>query len=238
MQGKVKQVKEVCKANHDLECIKCTHGPCDNRKKQYTKVIAVDFDGTLCKGGCYPEVGEPNMHVIEYVNYLHQVKGYEVILWTCRAGEPLEKAIYWCAEHNLHIDSVNAPAPSQNFHGPSSCKVYADIYLDDRAKHINDIDGTYMPVTTTKIPMPPVKEPKKSMGSLTVDVGIDGMDEAVKQLQTLKGLYTDIDTLQQRIIRGAERVEKIACRCARVAEQQDSGRPEQSYMEYMVSKKI
>lgn len=67
--------------------------------------------------------------------------------------------------------------------------------------------GPYvMPTTSTKIPMPPVKEPKTSVGSLTVDVGVNGMEEAIKQLQALKRLYTDIDTLQQRIIKGHEKI--------------------------------
>lgn len=62
---------------------------------------------------------------------------------------------------------------------------------------------------TLPVPMPHVVEPKKSIGSLKVDVGINGMDETIKQLQVLKELYTDIDTLQQRIIEGAERVNQI-----------------------------
>ena len=67
--------------------------------------------------------------------------------------------------------------------------------------------GPYvMPTTGTKIPMPPVKEPKTSIGSLTVDVGINGIDETIRQLQALKRLYTDIDTLQQRIIKGQEKI--------------------------------
>lgn len=67
--------------------------------------------------------------------------------------------------------------------------------------------GPYvMPTTDTKIPMPQVKAPKTSVGSLTVDVGVNGMDEAIKQLETLKKLYTDIDALQQRIIKGQEKI--------------------------------
>ena len=92
--------------------------------------------------------------------------------------------------------------------------------------------GPYvMPTTSTKIPMPPVKEPKTSVGSLTVDIVVNGMDEAVKQLQALKRLYADIDTLQQRIIKGAEKISTIPASSL-------GGRPAQSYMEYMESKKI
>ena len=82
------------------------------------------------------------------------------------------------------------------------------------------IEGGYcdcFPTTDIKVSMPPVKEPKTSVGSLIVDVGINGMDETIKQLEALKKLYTDIDTLQQRIIKGAEHVEQIAERCHRVS---------------------
>lgn len=92
--------------------------------------------------------------------------------------------------------------------------------------------GPYvMPTTSTKIPMPPVKEPKTSVGSLTADVGINGMDETIKQLQALKRLYTDIDTLQQRIIRGNEKISDMTSSSL-------GGRPTESYMEYMERKKI
>ena len=55
------------------------------------RIIAVDFDGTLCYSN-WPELGEPNIPLIEYL--LTQKKsGDKLILWTCRAGEALERAI-------------------------------------------------------------------------------------------------------------------------------------------------
>lgn len=72
-----------------------------------------------------------------------------------------------------------------------------------------------LPTTITKIPMPSVKEPKTSIGSLTVEVGVNGMDEAIKQAEALKMLYTGIDILQRRIISGAERVEQVAKHCTK-----------------------
>lgn len=88
-----------------------------------------------------------------------------------------------------------------------------------------------LPITDTKIPMPPVKEPKKSIGGLTVDVEVKGLDEAIKKAEALKKIYTHIDTLQQRIIKGAEKISTISSSSL-------GGRPEQSYMEYMDGKKI
>ena len=73
------------------------------------KTIAVDFDGTLCYSK-WPELGQPNQALIEY---LHEWKrnGNKLILWTCRAGEALSKAVEWCREQNLEFDAVNDNLP-------------------------------------------------------------------------------------------------------------------------------
>lgn len=48
------------------------------------KVIAVDFDGTLCERN-FPDIGAPIMSVIEYVKRKKE-QGDTLILWTCRVG--------------------------------------------------------------------------------------------------------------------------------------------------------
>lgn len=47
------------------------------------KIIAVDFDGTLCENQ-WPEIGEPKKEVITYLKE-RQTAGDKLILWTCRA---------------------------------------------------------------------------------------------------------------------------------------------------------
>lgn len=54
-------------------------------------IIAVDFDGTLCHGN-WPDVGEPNRKLIDKLLRL-QRRGNKIILWTCREGDALFKAI-------------------------------------------------------------------------------------------------------------------------------------------------
>ena len=49
------------------------------------KIIAVDFDGTLCFSN-WPELGEPNTRLIQYLQ-AQQAAGNKIILWTCRAGD-------------------------------------------------------------------------------------------------------------------------------------------------------
>ena len=89
-------------------------------------IIAVDFDGTLCHGN-WPDIGEPNIRLINKLLKL-QRKGYKIILWTCREGEPLHQAIEWCKEFNLVFDAIN-----DKLYGNNSRKISCDIYINDRS---------------------------------------------------------------------------------------------------------
>ena len=68
------------------------------------QIIAVDFGGTLCFSK-WPELGEPNRPLIEYLR-AKQKSGNKLILWTCRSGEALEKAVSWCREHQLELSAL------------------------------------------------------------------------------------------------------------------------------------
>ena len=96
------------------------------------QIIAVDFDGTLCYSN-WPELGEPNRPLIEYL--INQKRsGNELILWTCRAGEALEKAVSWCKDHDLTFDAVNDNLPEIiEMYGNNSRKITCDYYIDDKA---------------------------------------------------------------------------------------------------------
>ena len=104
-------------------------------------VIAVDFDGTLCKNK-YPKVGRLCSEGIEILKKFRK-NGGEVILWTCRYGKALQDAIDACREAGLEFDAVNKNAPKHRMRWASvtgdtelSRKVYADIYIDDREAHL------------------------------------------------------------------------------------------------------
>ena len=58
--------------------------------KKY-EIIAVDFDGTLCSD-CYPDIGKPNLPLIELLKALKR-EGCRIVLWTCRCGRELEQAV-------------------------------------------------------------------------------------------------------------------------------------------------
>lgn len=96
------------------------------------KIIAVDFDGTLCENK-WPEIGEPNTELIEHLR-TQQSLGAKVILWTCRDGGELADALIWCMEHGLSFDTVNRNLPEivEKF-GRDCRKIFADVYIDDKA---------------------------------------------------------------------------------------------------------
>lgn len=95
-------------------------------------IIAVDFDGVLVEDK-FPDIGKPDWDMLKAVWQLG-FTDHELILWTSRIGKKLEEAKQWCDEHNLKFTSVNANAPSNICeYGTDPRKVYADIYIDDRA---------------------------------------------------------------------------------------------------------
>ncbi len=95
------------------------------------KIIAVDFDGTLSLGVRWPEVGEPNERLINYLKK-EKAAGTRIILWTCRHGEALDAAVAWCAEQGLEFDTINENLPELIELWGETRKVSADMYIDDR----------------------------------------------------------------------------------------------------------
>lgn len=94
-------------------------------------VYAIDFDGTLCEDK-FPEIGEPHVNRINNVKRL-QEDGHKVILWTCRNGAALDKAVEWCNQQGLTFDAVNENLPEvQAKWGGDTRKVYCNYYIDDK----------------------------------------------------------------------------------------------------------
>ena len=99
------------------------------------KIIAVDFDGCLCKNA-WPEIGEANTELIERLKASREA-GNKLILWTCREGDALLKALQWCAERGLTFDAVNENLTEMNAqYGNDSRKIGADAYYDDKAVNV------------------------------------------------------------------------------------------------------
>lgn len=103
--------------------------------------LAVDYDGTLFEG-MYPEIGEPRPDVIAKTKEFIAA-GAEVALWTCREGKSLREAIRRCKEQGLEFISFNDNTPAQKEYNRrnqmlgedafAQRKIYADLYVDDKA---------------------------------------------------------------------------------------------------------
>lgn len=95
-------------------------------------VIAVDFDGTLCRDE-WPLIGEPMDGTIAAL-LERQRAGARLVLWTCREGAALLEALEWARARGITFDAVNANLPEvlERFGGDTR-KIYADEYWDDRA---------------------------------------------------------------------------------------------------------
>lgn len=101
------------------------------------KIIAVDFDGTLCKSK-FPDIGAPILPTINELKQ-EQKNGAAVILWTCRGGADLSAAVEWCKAQGLTFDAVNENlAEHIEQFGGDTRKVFATEYWDDRAKILSE----------------------------------------------------------------------------------------------------
>ena len=115
-------------------------------KMSRPKVIAVDFDGTLVEND-FPDIGSKNDNVVNYVRE-ESNNGSIIILWTTRQNEKLKEAIDFLDENNIPYNYVNENARCINF--DTSDKIFADIYLDDRAKNpFGGLDNDRVQLTKT-----------------------------------------------------------------------------------------
>lgn len=92
-------------------------------------IIAVDFDGTITKDNDFPNCGELMPGAKDVLQTLH-FAGCYIILWSCRVGEDLERAVEYCKKNYIPIDFVNRniDAIEGKFAYP---KIFANYYIDD-----------------------------------------------------------------------------------------------------------
>jgi hypothetical protein len=108
-------------------------------------IIAVDFDGTLCFDK-YPGTGNLNMYAVGVLIKYRRMGG-KLILWTCRYDKPLDDAVEACRQAGLEFDAVNENDPehaakwaTKNGTDKFSPKVYADLYIDDKALKFSEVN--------------------------------------------------------------------------------------------------
>lgn len=106
------------------------------------RVIAVDFDGTLCEQA-YPKIGAPRHKIIKAA-IERRKEGAKLILWTCREGVLLDKAVQWCKGHGLYFDAVNNNIQERiDFFGSDCRKIGADEYWDDKNLPLEILERIY-----------------------------------------------------------------------------------------------
>ena len=102
-----------------------------------SKILAVDFDGTLCDDK-FPRIGAERPEVIEWVKKQYRY-GHKLVLWTCREGQSLMEAYDWCCARGILFTAVNENVPELKFCEYGHHKIVADIYIDDKAGNISDL---------------------------------------------------------------------------------------------------
>lgn len=114
--------------------------------------VAVDFDGTLCED-MFPEIGAPRPKVIAYVKEL-AARGSKIILYTCRENGDrplLNDAVAFCKAHEIPLFAVNENPgntwPAKLGQDPEHLrKVYASLYIDDKAITPEEIEARWAPL--------------------------------------------------------------------------------------------
>jgi hydroxymethylpyrimidine pyrophosphatase-like HAD family hydrolase len=96
-----------------------------------SKVIAVDFDGTIVEHK-HPAIGKEMLFAFATLKALHQ-KGHKLILWTIRTGSLLDEAVEFCKKNGVEFYAVNKNYPEEEINERTARKVNADVFIDDRA---------------------------------------------------------------------------------------------------------
>ncbi len=96
-----------------------------------SKVIAVDFDGTIVEHK-HPAIGKEMLFAFATLKALQQ-KGHKLILWTIRTGPLLDEAVEYCKKNGVEFYAVNKNYPEEELSDRTARKVNADVFIDDRA---------------------------------------------------------------------------------------------------------
>ena len=107
--------------------------------KDVGDIIAIDFDGTITTEIAYPELGKPNLKVINAIKNA-QSQGVKFILWTNRQDDNVEvpqcltAAVELCRFYGIEFDAINDNLPEVNeIFIVNARKITADYYVDDKS---------------------------------------------------------------------------------------------------------
>lgn len=113
-------------------------------------IIAFDFDGTLVESiplharNCPDIVTSPIPSVIRLLQELHADPTIRIILFTCREGLSLEKAIEFCRDIlGVEFDAINENVPELKNKNFAIRKPYFDMLIDDRVCTLERVAELY-----------------------------------------------------------------------------------------------
>jgi len=110
------------------------------------KIWAIDFDGTLSRGR-FPGVGPANEELMDIIKKILseplEKRSVFLVLWTSRHGETLQNALEWLESEGVIFDSVNSVPAELTGYPEDTRKIFADIYVDDRAISPSDFIDCY-----------------------------------------------------------------------------------------------
>lgn len=97
------------------------------------KYFAIDFDGTIAYDA-YPEIGSLIPGAKETMAKIRELGG-QIAIWTCRTHQAREDAKEFLKTNGIKYDKFNEPFDENvnQYGGDHARKIFADVYIDDRA---------------------------------------------------------------------------------------------------------
>lgn len=95
-------------------------------------IIAVDFDGTICENGHWPEIGALIPGAANALRILHS-RGHKIVINSCRCGASERLMVLFLVANHIPFDAVNENLPERIAAFGGDCrKISADLYIDDK----------------------------------------------------------------------------------------------------------
>jgi len=118
-------------------------------------IIAIDFDGCITTRNVFPDISELRPYAREVINFLYDI-GVIVVLWTCRENRPhpslnkyiipyLQRACDFLDHEGIKFHGINSSIEFAPFEYESR-KIYANMYVDDKAFGWKDTDNIMVDV--------------------------------------------------------------------------------------------
>ena len=107
------------------------------------KIFAIDFDNTIAREDCYPEVGKLLPYAKQFINRLYKDGAY-IIIWTSRDSDTLYKVVDFLFDNEIFFHKINEsnPALLEKYQN-NPRKIGADWYFDDKTPGLRLEDGTF-----------------------------------------------------------------------------------------------